>query len=68
MEHAMEHAMVLLMLSLMAYMMVQAMVQAMVSVYGAVKWVPMADSMDTAACEEVRASLQRVLEGVDRET
>ena len=44
------------------------LVQATVSVYGAVKWVPMADSMDTAACEEVRASLQRVLEGVDRET
>ena len=44
------------------------LVQATVSVYGAVKWVPMVDSMDTAACEEVRASLQRVLEGVDRET
>ena len=35
----------------------------MVSVYGAVKCVPMAKTIDTAAREEVRACLKRVLEG-----
>jgi hypothetical protein len=38
------------------------LVQAMVSVYGAVEWVPIAKSTNTAASEEVRTSLKRVLE------
>ena len=39
------------------------MVQAMVSVHGEVKCVPMAENVDAAVCEEVRACLKRVLEG-----
>jgi hypothetical protein len=39
-----------------------SLVQAMVGVYGAVEWVPIAKSTNTAASEEVRTSLKRVLE------
>ena len=39
------------------------LIQAMVSVYGAVQCVPIGNSIDPAASEEVRASLKRVLEG-----
>ena len=39
------------------------LVQAMVSVYGAVQCVPVAQSIDSEVCEEVRAALNRMLEG-----
>ena len=43
------------------------LVQAMVSVYGSVQCVPIGNSIDAAVCEEVRASLERVLEGSRQE-
>ena len=39
------------------------LVQAMVSVYGAVQCVPIGKGVDPEASEDVRASLERVLEG-----
>ena len=39
------------------------LVQAMVSVYGAVQRVPVAQSIDSEVCEEIRAALNHVLEG-----